>query len=182
MDIKTHSRRYLAVADRHLRFNWSEVKWIWIAMNIRTGITWNFVIAHLLGMCARFDRTGQAAVWSGFASKMGLASGPMLASLIVGAGNYSSGDRVGCRTAELCVACGGVAGMGARPWRRWLGEPVHRNASIDDHLAVTSVSSLLLPSFHCFRIGSRFRCIRSTPTVTQVGQRERLRVFWQARE
>jgi hypothetical protein len=71
-------------------FNWSEVKWIWIAMNIGTGITWNFVIAHLLGMCARFDRTGQAAVWSGFASKMGLASGPMLASLIVGAGNYSA--------------------------------------------------------------------------------------------
>jgi hypothetical protein len=70
-------------------FNYSEVKWIWIAANVATGITWNFVISHLLGMCARFDQTGQAAVWSGFASKMGLASGPMLASLIVGTGNYS---------------------------------------------------------------------------------------------
>jgi hypothetical protein len=39
-------------------------------------------------MCARFDTTGQTAVWSGFASKMGLASGPMLASFLVGAGNY----------------------------------------------------------------------------------------------
>jgi predicted MFS family arabinose efflux permease len=68
--------------------NYSGTKWIWIASNVGTGITWNFVISHLLGVCARFDRTGQAAVWSGFASKMGLASGPLLASFVVGAGNY----------------------------------------------------------------------------------------------
>ncbi|MGB8062158.1 MAG: MFS transporter [Candidatus Sulfotelmatobacter sp.] len=71
-------------------FNYSEVKWIWVAANISTGITWNFVISHLLGMCARFDQTGQTAVWAGFASKMGLASGPMLFSFIVGTGNYSA--------------------------------------------------------------------------------------------
>jgi predicted MFS family arabinose efflux permease len=71
-------------------FNFSEIKWVWIAANIGTGITWNFVISHLLGMCARFDQTGQTAVWSGFASKMGLASGPMLASFLVGGGDYSA--------------------------------------------------------------------------------------------
>jgi predicted MFS family arabinose efflux permease len=70
--------------------NYSEMKWIWIAANVGTGITWNFVISHLLGVCARFDRTGQAAVWSGFASKMGLASGPLLASFVVGTGNYQA--------------------------------------------------------------------------------------------
>jgi len=69
-------------------FNFSDVKWIWIVANVGTGITWNFVISHLLGMCARFDETGQTAVWGGFASKMGLASGPMLFSFIVGPGNY----------------------------------------------------------------------------------------------
>jgi predicted MFS family arabinose efflux permease len=68
----------------------SDLKWVWIAANFGTGITWNFVISHLLGMCAKFDQTGQSAVWSGFASKMGLASGPMLASLIVGNGRYSA--------------------------------------------------------------------------------------------
>ena len=78
----------LTMAGTYL-FNYSGVKWIWIAANIGTGITWNFVISHLLGMCARFDRTGQTAVWGGFASKMGLASGPMLFSFMVGAGNYS---------------------------------------------------------------------------------------------
>ena len=70
-------------------FRYSDVKWIWIAANVSTGIAWNFVISHLLGMCARFDTAGQTAVWSGFASKMGLASGPMLASFMLGAGNYS---------------------------------------------------------------------------------------------
>ena len=70
--------------------NYSEVKWIWIAANLSSGIAWNFVISHLLGMCARFDETGQAAVWSGFFSKMGLASGPMLASFILGGGAYSA--------------------------------------------------------------------------------------------
>jgi len=78
----------LTIAGTYV-FNFSDVKWIWIAANVLTGITWNFVISHLLGMCARFDQTGQTAVWGGFASKMGLASGPMLFSLIVGAGNYA---------------------------------------------------------------------------------------------
>ncbi len=71
-------------------FNYCGVKWVWIAANVGTGIMWNFVISHLLGMCARFDRTGQTAVWGGFASKMGLASGPMLFSFVIGAGNYSA--------------------------------------------------------------------------------------------
>lgn len=79
----------LTIAGTYL-FHYSAVKWVWIAANIATGITWNFVISHLLGMCARFDQTGQTAVWGGFASKMGLASGPMLFSFLVGAGNYSA--------------------------------------------------------------------------------------------
>jgi predicted MFS family arabinose efflux permease len=71
-------------------FNYCEAKWIWITANFVSGIAWNFVISHLLGMCARFDDTGQIAVWSGFASKMGLASGPLVAALIVGTSNYAS--------------------------------------------------------------------------------------------
>ncbi len=67
---------------------WSAIPSVWIVSNAGTGIAWNFVISHLLGMCARLDGSGRAAVWSGFASKMGLASGPMLASLTVGRGNY----------------------------------------------------------------------------------------------
>src|SRR3981081_974458 len=35
------------------------------------------------------------------------------------------------------------------------------------NLHVTSVSSLLCQASTCFRIGSKFRCIRSTPTEMQ---------------
>ncbi|MFA9273767.1 MAG: hypothetical protein ACEQSE_02740 [Candidatus Aquirickettsiella gammari] len=44
---------------------------------------------YLLGMCARFDQTGQTAVWGGFASKMGLASGPMIGSFLLVQNNYA---------------------------------------------------------------------------------------------
>jgi predicted MFS family arabinose efflux permease len=67
----------------------SDVKSIWISANFITGITWNFCIAYLLGMCARFDQTGQTAVWGGFASKMGLASGPMIGSFLLVQNNYA---------------------------------------------------------------------------------------------
>ena len=38
---------------------------------------------------------------------------------------------------------------------------------VDDHLAVTFVRSLLCQVSTCFRIGSKFRCMRSTPTEMQ---------------
>ena len=61
----------------------------WIA-NVIIAITWAFTISYLLGMCAEFDRTGQMAALGGFASKMGLASGPFVAAYIVGENNYGS--------------------------------------------------------------------------------------------
>ena len=61
---------------------------IYALANVGTGITWGFVIAHLLGMCARCDTSGRAAALGGFASKMGLASGPFVGSLLLGADRY----------------------------------------------------------------------------------------------
>lgn len=108
--------------------NYSETRWIWIAANVGTGISWAFVISHLFGICARFDQTGQAAVWSGFASKMGLASGPFLASFVVGAGDYRA--LIATALALLLLAMlaltipawtldrgSGVDGAGAQPAR-----------------------------------------------------------------
>jgi predicted MFS family arabinose efflux permease len=59
----------------------------WLA-NAVIAITWAFTISYLLGMCAEFDKTGQMAALGGFASKMGLASGPFFAAYIVGENNY----------------------------------------------------------------------------------------------
>ncbi len=61
---------------------------IYALANAGTGITWAFVIPHLLGMCARCDTSGRAAALGGFASKMGLASGPFVGALLLGADRY----------------------------------------------------------------------------------------------
>jgi predicted MFS family arabinose efflux permease len=62
---------------------------VFFAANCGAGITWAFVIPYLLGMTAEFDRSGQMAALGGFASKMGLASGPMVGGLLLGDDNYA---------------------------------------------------------------------------------------------
>lgn len=71
-------------------FLYSENKLLFVIANCLTAITWNFGIASLLGMAARFDKQGQTAVWAGFASKIGLASGPMVGSLILADTSYGA--------------------------------------------------------------------------------------------
>jgi predicted MFS family arabinose efflux permease len=66
----------------------SEVGWIWITANCLVGITWAYTISYLLGLVSRFDAAGQMAAMGGFASKMGLASGPAIAALLLGESNY----------------------------------------------------------------------------------------------
>jgi hypothetical protein len=64
----------------------TSVYWL---VNLSIAITWAFTISYLLGMNAEFDTTGQMAALGGFASKMGLASGPAIAAFIVGESNYA---------------------------------------------------------------------------------------------
>lgn len=73
---------------------WSNVLW---------GICWAFVISYLLGMCSEFDSTGQMAAMGGFASKMGLASGPAIAALVVGDNNYSLLINMSVVALVLCL-------------------------------------------------------------------------------
>lgn len=61
---------------------------MWILANCLVGITWAFTIAYLLGLVSRFDTAGQMAALGGFASKVGLASGPALAAWFLGEDNY----------------------------------------------------------------------------------------------
>jgi predicted MFS family arabinose efflux permease len=74
---------------------WSNVLW---------GITWAFVISYLLGMCSEFDTTGQMAAMGGFASKMGLASGPAIGALMVGEDNYGLLVNMSVVALLLCLA------------------------------------------------------------------------------
>lgn len=70
-------------------FLYSDVTWIWISANCLIGITWAYTISYLLGLTSRFDATGQMAAMGGFASKMGLASGPAIAAILLGENNYT---------------------------------------------------------------------------------------------
>lgn len=75
----------------------------WIA-NVGVGVTWAFVISYLLGMCSAFDVTGQMAALGGFASKMGLASGPLIGALLVGENNYELLVNVAAIGLLMCIA------------------------------------------------------------------------------
>jgi len=72
--------------------NWallySDVPWVFLGANFLVGITWAYCMSYLLGLASRFDASGQMAALGGFASKMGLASGPAIAALIMGENNY----------------------------------------------------------------------------------------------
>ncbi|KAA9133231.1 MFS transporter [Marinihelvus fidelis] len=68
---------------------YSDVPAIWIASNMAIGVTWAFTISYLLGLASRFDSHGQMAALAGFASKMGLASGPMLIAFLLGEDRYA---------------------------------------------------------------------------------------------
>ncbi|HZX29685.1 MAG TPA: hypothetical protein VFF16_21605, partial [Telluria sp.] len=94
-------------------FMHSRIEWIWIGANLVSGMAWNFGIAYLLGMCARFDAGGKSAVWAGFASKVGLASGPMLGSFLVGQDSYG-------RLILMAVLCLGLSTVAAGAPALWL--------------------------------------------------------------
>lgn len=70
-------------------FLYSDILWVWYVANCVIGITWAYCIAYLLGLVSRFDSTGQMAALGGFASKIGLASGPAAAALLMGEDNYA---------------------------------------------------------------------------------------------
>jgi MFS family permease len=71
-----------------LAFVWSASPLVFVLANVVTGIAWSFTVPYLFGMCAKFDGSGRAATLGGFCSKMGLASGPLVAPWIIGAERY----------------------------------------------------------------------------------------------
>ena len=64
-------------------FFWSGSQPVFFAANVGTAITWSFVVPYLFGMLSRLDASGRLATLGGFVSKLGLASGPMLAGQLL---------------------------------------------------------------------------------------------------
>ena len=69
-------------------FFWSESQPVFMIANVGTAITWSFVVPYLFGMISRLDPSGRLAALGGFVSKCGLASGPLVAGLLLRNDNF----------------------------------------------------------------------------------------------
>lgn len=91
-------------------FGLSSLPMVYLAANIETAILWFFVIPYLLGLCATFDRSGRSAALAGLFSKLGLASGPYVAGLLLGNGSsYRPVVTLAVAALALSAVCGIVA-------------------------------------------------------------------------
>lgn len=62
----------------------------WLLANTIWGVAWNFCLPMLFGLNTFLDPSGSASVWSGFMSKTGLACGPLIGALVLGADRYAA--------------------------------------------------------------------------------------------
>ncbi|NRB22639.1 MAG: MFS transporter [Shewanella sp.] len=76
---------------------------IYLIANVVIGITWAFVLPYLFGICSELDSAGQMAALGGFASKMGLATGPMVAAFLLGEDNYTLVIDIAVITLIICA-------------------------------------------------------------------------------
>lgn len=86
-------------------FMFSHLKPVFILANVVTGITWAFCVPYLLTMASRFDAAGQMGAFGGFASKMGLACGPLVAGYFISSGgSYTQLIVIACGMLAVCLA------------------------------------------------------------------------------
>lgn len=91
---------------------------VYLVANIVSAIAWFFVIPYLLGLCATFDRTGRSASLAGLFSKLGLASGPYAASLLIGrSASYAAVVNLAVGALALATLCGVIAARLELPYR-----------------------------------------------------------------
>ena len=88
-------------------FFWSGNPVVFFIANVGTAITWSFVVPSLFGIASQLDRSGGLATLAGFASKMGLASGPLLAGWVL----RSGGDHALIATSIAILALSAVAAL-----------------------------------------------------------------------
>ena len=82
---------------------------VFLAANCEVAITWAFVIPHLLGVMAQLGNAGQMAAQAGFTSKMGFASGPLVAGLMLGYGNFPLLINLGAAVLAISMLAGFVS-------------------------------------------------------------------------
>ena len=90
-------------------FYWSANHALFFIGNVITAVIWCFVVPYLFGICSRLDASGRMATMGGFASKLGLASGPLAAGFLVRAGDYPFLITASIAVLALSALAGGLA-------------------------------------------------------------------------
>src|SRR5690606_23443343 len=80
-----------------------------LVANVGTAITWSFVVPYIFGMLSRLDPSGRLATLGGFTSKLGLASGPLVAGIVLRTDDF----RLLIGLALAAIALSGVAALAA---------------------------------------------------------------------
>ncbi|WP_245560594.1 MFS transporter [Colwellia piezophila] len=70
--------------------HFSDSEQVYLVANIIIGVTWAFSLPYMFGICSELDKAGQFAALGGFASKLGLASGPMVGALVLTNEQYNT--------------------------------------------------------------------------------------------
>jgi len=83
--------------------HFSESEQVYLVANIIIGVAWAFALPYLFGICSELDKAGQLAALGGFASKMGLASGPMVGAILLTGEHYDSVVDVAVIALVLCA-------------------------------------------------------------------------------
>jgi predicted MFS family arabinose efflux permease len=83
--------------------HYSESAQVYLIANIIIGVTWAFALPYMFGICSELDKAGQLAAMGGFASKVGLATGPMVGALILTGEQYDLVINVAVATLILCA-------------------------------------------------------------------------------
>jgi len=83
--------------------HYSASEQVYLIANIVIGVTWAFALPYMFGICSELDKAGQLAALGGFASKMGLASGPMVGALMLSGEQYAGVINVAVVALLLCT-------------------------------------------------------------------------------
>jgi DHA1 family inner membrane transport protein len=67
-------------------FAWSRWPGVYFGANVLSSVSWSFVVPVLFGMAAESNTSGRMATVAGLASKLGLATGPLVGGFVLGFG------------------------------------------------------------------------------------------------
>jgi hypothetical protein len=95
----------LAAILANVAFHASAWAAVYVMANLFSAIAWYFGVSYLFGLCAAFDRTGRSAAVASVASKLGYATGPFVASFLIGAGAAATyGSVINLAVVSLCIS------------------------------------------------------------------------------